>query len=138
MEICLFKLKNHHSNLVNVKLNKVEDIIFDGVTIQKCFISLYDSMSYWYCNHSVLPDTKLCMPEIILLKDVPLIFLPSELLTSTNSKYKAKIITNSSTATGLIIDSRYSLPPSLTQGIICKHLVDMLEEYKTIKLVESL
>lgn len=135
MEICLFKPKNHHLNFVNVKLNKVEDIIFDGVTIQKCFISIDDFMKYTY---SVLPATKLFMPEIILLKDVPLIFSPSWLLTSTNSKYKAKIITNSTTADWLIVDSRYPLPPSLTEDIVCRHLVDMLEEYKSIKLVESL
>ena len=135
MEICLFKPKKHPLNFDNVKLNKVEDIIFDGVTIQKCFINIDDFMDYTY---SVLPDTKLFMPEIILLKDVPLIFSPYWLLTSTNSKYKAKIITNSSTATWLIIDSRYSLPPSLTEDVVCKHLVDMLEEYLSIKLVESL
>ena len=135
MEICLFKPKKHPLNFVNAKVNKVENIIFDGVTIQKCFISIDDFMNYTY---SVLPDTRLFMPEIILLKDVPLIFSPYWLLTSTNSKYKAKIITNSSTATWLIVDNRYSLPPSLTEDVVCKHLVDMLEEYLSIKLVESL
>lgn len=135
MEICLFKPKKHPLNFVNAKVNKVENIIFDGVTIQKCFISIDDFMNYTY---SVLPDTRLFMPEIILLKDVPLIFSPYWLITSTNSKYKAKVITNGSTATWLIVDNRYSLPPSLTEDVVCKHLVDMLEEYLSIKLVESL
>ena len=135
MEICLFRPKEYPLSSIKVKVNKIASIPCTGVTIQKCFIDIDEFMRYTY---SVLPDTKLFMPEILFLKDVPLIFSPSHLLTATNAKYKVKVITNSSTADWLIVDSRYSLPPSLTEHTVCRHLVDMLKEYEALKLIETL
>lgn len=135
MEICLFRPKEYPLNSIKVKLNKDGDISYEGITIQKCFIDIDEFMKYTY---SVLPDPKLFIPEILLFRSVPLIFSPSGLLTTTNANYKVKVNTHSSTADWFIVDSRYSLPPSLTQGTICRHLIDMMEEYKSLKLVESL
>ena len=136
MEICIFRPEKYPLNSIKVKLNKVVDISYKGITIQKYFMDIGEFMKYTY---SVLPDTKLFIPEIVLFRDVPLIFSPSGLLTTTNANYKVKVITNISTAHWFIVDSRYSLPPSLTaEGTICRHLIDMMEEYKSLKLVESL
>lgn len=135
MEICLFRTKEYPLGSIKVKVNKIESILCNDVGIQKCFIDMDEFMEY---IHSVLPDNKLFLPEILLLKDVPLIFSPSGLLTTTNTKYKVKVVTNSSTADWLIVDSRYSLPSSLTEPIVCSHLADMLEEYKALKLIETL
>ena len=132
MEICLFRPEKYPLNPIKVKLNKVVDISYKGITIQKYFMDIDGFMKH---TCSVLPDPRLAIPEIVLFRGVPLIFSPSELLTTTN---KVKVITHSSTANWFIVDSRYSLPPSLIQGTICRHLIDMMEEYKALKLVESL
>lgn len=135
MEICLFKPEKYPLGSIKVKLNKVVDIFCNGVAIQKCFVDIDEFMNYTY---SVLPDTNLIVPEIVLLRDVPLIFSPSWILNAHSAAYKVKVHTHSSTSDWLIVDSRYSLPPSLTKDTVCRHLVDMMEEYKSLKLVESL
>lgn len=135
MEICLFRMKEHPLGSIKVKVNKITSIPCTGVTIQKCFIDIDELMNYTY---SVLPDTKLFLPEILLFKDVPLIFSPSGLLTASTAKYKVKVTTNSTTADWLIVDSRYSLPPTFTEHIVCRHLVDMTKEYEALKLIETL
>lgn len=135
MEICLFRPENYSLSSIKVKLTSAKPIFYNGITIYKCFIDIDEFMDYTY---SVLPNTDLFIPEIMLLRDVPLIFSPSWLLTATNAKYKVKVNTHSSTADWFIVGSRYSLPPSLTEDTVCKHLIDMMEEYKSLKLVESL
>lgn len=135
MEICLFRMKEYPLGSIKVKVNKIAYIPYNGVTIQKCFIDIDGFMNYTY---SVLPDTKLFLPEILLLKDVPLIFSPSHHLTATDAKYKVKVTTNSRTADWLIVDSRYPLPPAFTEHIVCRHLVDMVKEYEALKLIETL